>query len=192
MKNKKLKVLFYGEEMKHIYPYATKWEVLKYKTMKLIRKIGIWFSILIAVVMIGEIAICLFSKHKEVIIDKEVIVDNLAGKILEIKKEVIDSLRACESGGYSEEDGILIRDSKETISIGTFQFQKKTVIHYYKTLYGKDITGKEAVLIALDDTRSAELAEAIIFGTDGGFKNWLNCSNKIGIKYSVELIKKLQ
>ena len=66
-----------------------------------------------------------------------------------------------------------------------------TIIHYYKTLYSKDITKKEAVLIALDNEKAEQLASDIIFETEKGYRNWLNCSNKHGLAERVKFIKGL-
>jgi hypothetical protein len=118
--------------------------------------------------------------------------DTLSDKVKQLKGEVLDTLKSCESGGYSENDGIIIFDSNNQASIGSFQFQKKTVIHYYKTLYGKEITPKEAVLIALDDEKARELAEMVIFEDSKGAGNWHNCSKKHGLYEKVKIIKELE
>lgn len=125
-------------------------------------------------------------------VEKEVILDNLTDKINQLKGELVSTLQKCESAGYSEDDGILIYDTNKQVSIGTYQFQKKTVIYYYKTLYGKDITGKEAVLIALDDEKANQLASDVIFKTDNGLSNWYNCTKKYGLQGRLSIIKELE
>lgn len=131
-------------------------------------------------------------------IEKEVILDNLKAKINELKGSLVKDLRQCESGGYVESDGLVTFDPHPTnkkvqiASFGLYQFKKSTVIHYYKTLYNKDITGLEAINIALSEEKSAELASKIIFETENGLSNWLNCSNKINGKGRLEIIRQLE
>lgn len=122
---------------------------------------------------------------------QEKLTDSLEVKITQLKSELVKDLQKCESAGYNENDGILIFDSNKKASIGTLQFQKDTIIHYYKTLYSKDITKKEAVLIALDNEKAEQLASDIIFETEKGYRNWLNCSNKHGLAERVKFIKGL-
>jgi hypothetical protein len=124
---------------------------------------------------------------------KEILVDNLGKKITEIKSEALDALSQCESRGHKEEDGIIIFDSNNEPSIGRYQFQRDTVIHYYKVLYNQTINRKEAVLIALDDDKARKLAYDIIFSSDSkGWRNWFNCGNKIDIAATLKLIAKLE
>lgn len=169
----------------------TKEQARRIKRRRFFRKVKI--AILIMITIYGWSVLIRLVLPKEIIVieEKKVIIDNLIEKVKSIKSETINDLRSCESAGYKEDDGIIIFDSNSKASIGTFQFQKSTVIHYYKTLYGKDITGKESVLIALDDSKSARLAEDIIFGTKDGYTNWKNCAIKKNIKQSVDIVNKL-
>lgn len=117
----------------------------------------------------------------------------LSQKIESLKGEVVETIRKCESAGHKEDDGIIIFDTNNKASIGTMQFQVNTVIHYYKKLYGKVITPKEAVLIALDNQKAGELAKDIIFTTQNmAGKDWVNCNAKYNIDAQVALIKKLE
>ena len=124
--------------------------------------------------------------------DREVVVDNLGKKIEEIKLEALESLKQCESAGHSEDDGIVIFDANGKASYGQLQWQKSSVQHYYKTLYGKDITPKEAVLIALDTPKAQALAYDVIFTTEKGWTNWTNCAKKIGLVQTLGLVHKLE
>lgn len=113
-------------------------------------------------------------------------------KVDTLKAEVVALLRACESSGFKETDGLIIFDSNKVASVGTLQFQKKTVIYYYKTLYGKDISGKEALLIALDDTLSGQLATDIMFTTKNkAGKDWYNCTVRHNLDAKIDIINKL-
>ena len=120
-----------------------------------------------------------------------VLFDNLTPKIEELKSKVVADIQKCESKGFKESDGIIIFDSNNKASIGTMQFQKSTIIHYYKVLYGQTITPKEAILIALDDEKAEALAHDIIFKDSKGVSNWYNCANKINAKGRLETIKEL-
>lgn len=115
-----------------------------------------------------------------------------AAKIEKLKWDVVEKLRACESAGYKESDGILIFDTNQVASIGTLQFQKKTVVYYYKALYQKVITGKEAVLIALDDKLAGELARDIMFKSKNIASDWYNCSTRLNLENEILIIKKLE
>jgi hypothetical protein len=65
------------------------------------------------------------------------------------------------------------------------------VQHYEKKLYGTDISPKQAVIIALDDSQTAQLASDIIFKADG-LSNWLNCATKLGLAADVKAIKHIE
>ena len=135
--------------------------------------------------------------YEKEIIDKQVILDNLIEKINELKGKLVNDIRQCESGGYEESDGLVTFDPHPTnkkvqaLSFGLYQFKKSTVQHYYKTLMGKDITGLEAIQIALSEDKSAELASKIIFETTNGLSNWYNCTKKVNAKGQLETINML-
>lgn len=117
---------------------------------------------------------------------------NFAQKIDSLEKDVVQSIRSCESGGKKESDGLIIFDTNKVASIGTLQWQVKSVIYYEKSLYGKVITGKEAILVALDDNQSGQLAQDVLFSTKDGWKNWLNCSNRMSLESQINAIKKIK
>lgn len=129
---------------------------------------------------------------------RDVLVDNLNAKVESLKEEVVNAIRACESAGNKENDGLITFDPHKTntkvqpASIGTLQFKIATVQHYYKTIYGKTITPKEAVLIALDDEKSGKLAYDIIFKSGSGTKDWHTCGNSKKVQDTLLVIKKLQ
>jgi hypothetical protein len=58
------------------------------------------------------------------------------------------------------------------------QVPKATVQYYEKALYGKVVSAKEAVLIALDAERAKALATDTIFNMKNGENDWLNCASK--------------
>lgn len=119
------------------------------------------------------------------------IIDTTPQKLEALKQDVIDRLQACESAGKSEDAGLIIFDSNNQASIGQLQFQIKTVQHYEKVLHGRDISRKEAILIALDTPKARALATEIIFETQGGIWNWKNCADRHDLSAEVTIIKKL-
>lgn len=192
---KKIKVTWNGERLRDIYPHATKMQVLKYKIRKFIQR-------LLFVMKWGFIAISfmllafwtggyVYSSEKILFQDREVKVDTLSLKIESLKGAVLDDLKSCESSDVEESIGIIKFDSNSVASIGSYQFQVKTVIGYYKSLYNTEITGKEAILIALEDSKARELAKDIIFKENGGIENWKTCANRKDLRSKIGVIKML-
>lgn len=180
--------------------------VAQQKAMKRYHKIqsvkSFFISLIKRIMLLGLVVGLLFAGYeytrlnnpliKVQIQEKEVLIDNLGPKIDELKTEVLDSLQKCESQGANEDTGLIVFDSNKVASIGLYQFQKTTVQHYYKTLYSKDITGKEAIEIALDGEQSRKLASDIIFSNDSkGINNWYNCNKKNNLETKVAFIKKI-
>lgn len=152
------------------------------------------FKAIVYVAIGSAIGMCFtYSEPIEVINQTKYITADtqLKAKIEELKNEVLDKLKACESGDVTEDSGLIVFDSNKVASIGLYQFQKNTVIHYYKVLYGKEITGKEAIEVALDGTRARELAKDIIFSDDNGIANWYNCQNKMNLLENIKWINKI-
>ena len=185
-KFKTIKLFVMGARMRSIYPYATRFEVIKYKVARFFRNL---VKVLLIALVAYILAIVFFPRYKEV--EKLIKVDNLSIKTSELKNEILDSLKACESQGSKESDGLIIFDSNKKASIGLYQFQVKTVIHYYKTLYQKDITGKEAIEISLNEKLSRQLASDIIFTDSKGIDNWYNCKNKKGLAENIKWVNKI-
>lgn len=195
-KYKPLKVFIDGVRMRDVYPFASKLEVAKYKIAKFMREVVrlTIFSLIISGIAIG---VFMYYFPNRVIVS-QITTDTLTPKIEEIQNKALADLKDCESGGVSESVGLITFDPHQTnkkveeASLGSFQFKKATVIHYYKTLYQKDITGKEAVLIALDDQKAESLARDIIFTTEKGYSNWYNCSNKIKLQQTLLVLNTLK
>lgn len=141
-------------------------------------------------------------------ITKDVSSEMFAKKVDSLEKSVVEGIHQCERQKYTEADGLVTFDPTDTqyaniqgkrtfvnkgeLSFGTYQFKQATVIYYYKTLYGKIITGKEAILIALDDQKSAQLTQDILFKTNDGWKNWINCSSNLKLVDQINAIKKIK
>lgn len=130
-------------------------------------------------------------------------------KIETLKNGVVDQLMKCERDVYGDDDGLVTYDptdaqfaknqTKRTIvdkgemSYGVLQFKKSTVIHYTKLKTGKQITGKEALLIALDQNQSSDLAKFVMFSTKGKASgDWRNCALKHNLDAQIDVIKKLE
>ncbi len=192
----KIKVTWNGEKLRDIYPYATKWQVIKFRTRRMARKalyFGKW-----AVIGLGLLLIAFWlggAKYSTEVVtfkDREVVVDTLTAKINQLKGALLDDLRSCESGGAPESAGLIVFDSNKQASIGSYQFQIKTIQSYSSSLRGQDLTRKEAILLALDDEEARQLAKEIIFGTDKALENWHNCSIRKGLYNKLETIKLLE
>jgi len=129
-------------------------------------------------------------------VKETVILDNLVSKVNELKGGLMSELKACESNGLKESDGLITFDPHPTnkkvqkASIGLYQFKVSTVQFYYKELYGKDITGLEAVKIALSEEKSSELASDIVFKKQA-LNNWYNCTKAHGLQGKLDIINLL-
>lgn len=151
--------------------------------MKVLRNI----VIVAALVLVG-ITYTSFKVSRATSIQSE----NFEAKVEALKDKLVEDIRNCERSIYNESDAPIILDTNKKMSIGTFMYQKTTVQHYYKTLYGQKITPKEATLIALDENKARELTYDIIFKDSKGIANWHNCAVKVGGYDRVKLIKELQ
>lgn len=156
--------------------------------------------VLLVIVLVGGAYFIGGKINKEIVyeqIEKQVILDNLTEKVNELKGSLINDLRQCESGGYVESDGLVTFDPHPTNkkvqvpSFGLYQQKQSFVQNYYKTLYNKDVTGLEAIQIALSEEKSAELTSDVIFKTKNGLSNWYNCSKKLGLQSRLDIINSL-
>lgn len=159
-----------------------------------------WTLIIGVPLMVGaEAAFMIMGDTVEAKVPETKVIDRTPEKIAALKASVIDRLLQCESAGHAEDDAIILYDNnkagtlkgKNVFSLGQLQFKVPTVQHYEKQRSGKQLTQKEAVLLALDTEKARDLADWIIFETEGGWKNWLNCMEKHGLGGEVEIIKKL-
>lgn len=186
-----LKVTYMGEPLKNIYPHATRFQVFKYRLALLTRRT------LMAVFALGLLYGAFFTGRvttSPIFVNAEDKSQYMFdSKIEQLKNGVVDEILSCESAGHSEDNGIVVFDTNGKGSFGQLQFQKDTVIHYYKTLYNKTITGKEAVLIAMDTQKARDLAKDIMFETKNkAGKDWVNCERKFSSDKQIDLIKKMQ
>jgi hypothetical protein len=130
-------------------------------------------------------------------------------KVEALKDAVVQDLLDCERSIYGDDDGLVTYDptdaqfnnnqNKRTIvdkgemSYGVLQFKKSTVQYYSKLQTGKALTGKEALMIALDKEASSKLAKYIMFSTKGKASgDWKTCANKLNLDSRIDIIKNLE
>lgn len=133
------------------------------------------------------------SNNMSVAFAETKVVNVLPEKIASLKADLIHKLvYQCESPGYKPGDDAIIWDTNNRASVGPLKFQIDTVQSYYKIFYGSVLNDVEAVTLAMDYDRAAELGEKIAFEDQGkGINNWYNCNRKLGLEAEVNLIKKL-
>ena|SRR3990167_3412032 len=112
-------------------------------------------------------------------------------KITGLENVVLADLANCESGGTKDPNGVIIFDTNNKASIGRYQWQRESVIHYYNVLHGKKISQAEAIAIAIDPVKATELTRAVLFETEKGYTNWLICSKRNNIAERVKIINSL-
>lgn len=190
----KLKKIWKGKSLQETYPYG----ITKFRTFKF--KIRRFFFVLSRSALVGTAVFGAFyatfiaGQHyfpKAVHAEDAQVVDNLPAKIQEFKANVLADLRSCEAKGYKESDAPIILDSNSKMSIGLYMWQIDSVIYYYKTLYHQTITRKQAVEIALDETKAGNLAHDVIFSEGKGAKEWVNCFARKGLDAKVAVVKEL-
>lgn len=128
------------------------------------------------------------------------VVDNTQKKIDALKDELVATLAKCESAGKPAEHGIITIDNnkagtitgQDVFSIGILQFKVSTVKAFVKQRDGKDISSRDAMLLALDPEQAKALAKYAIFETKGGIFHWQNCATKHNLAAEVTIIKKLE
>ena len=120
---------------------------------------------------------------------------SLESKISELKAEVLTKLAACESGSTVEPEAAIILDTNNKMSIGKYMWQVASVQHYVKLFYGKEVSRKDATLIALNaysEIPVDELTEKVIFEDDKNLENWHNCSKAKGLYAELDFINRLE
>ena len=184
---KKTRVYVNGKRFNDIYVGKTNWQVFRYRVGRFFRRLLVLSTF--AAIIFFSLQIGRHSYPVTKFVQAE---DTMAAKVETMKWELVHNIQTHEAAGHTEDDGIIIFDTNKEMSIGTYQYQKKTVIYYYKSLYGKDITPKEAVLIALDDEKAEQLTYDVLFKTEKGWSNWFNASKKYDIPAKIAVIKELE
>lgn len=178
-----------GERLRDIYPHATRWEVIKWKFRRLMRRLA-WCSLagflLASAFILGTMRVSAIEYVRGETIDLT------PQKIGELKKHVMSMVAACESPGYKEGDDAIIWDTNNKASVGPFKFQITTMQHYYQALNGKTITKSEAVSLAMNYDEAEKVAEYVWFETGNGPKDWVNCNKWHDIQEKVDFIKQME
>jgi excinuclease UvrABC helicase subunit UvrB len=118
----------------------------------------------------------------------------LKEKIDELQNDLMERLAACESGDTLEPDAAIILDTNNKMSIGKYMWQVASVQHYVKLFYGREVSRKDATLIALNshpEISVDELTKKVIFEDDKNLENWHNCSKAKGLYTELEFINRL-
>lgn len=111
---KPMKVFLWGERLKDIYPHATKYQVLKYRTMRVVKKI-MWLSLLV-LALYGALQVGRHYYAVEVMVEKEV------------SYPVLARIAKCESGGkqFAPNGQVTLNANKDgSIDIGKYQINNK-------------------------------------------------------------------
>jgi len=142
---------------------------------------------------LGPTVLVASNVYADEIIQMPPTTDRLEEKVRQLKDEVLDSLAKCESGGRDNESGIIVWDTNNKPSLGKFQFQVATVQHYVEKRDGTKISGREAILLALDETEARKLAEWVIFDSGkGSASDWVICTRKGNLAEKQAIIKSLE
>lgn len=188
---KMLKVMYNGDHLCYVYPHATWFQVLKYRIARGMR-IALIES-LVAIAILGIYTAGQMSTTSIYVKADDKSDYMYQTKIEGLKDAVMSKLSLCEGAGHKESDGLIIMDTNNKISVGLFQWQISSVQHYYKLMTGKDITAKEATILALDNERARELAKFVAFNTKNKIgKDWVNCNAKYNLDAQVDIIKSMQ
>jgi hypothetical protein len=193
--NPKTKVFFHG---KQIYPKRDgqgKFSSFKTKLGKFLRTVTLVILTLGVLTSVGIGLYKMGGKNNPRIVTQEIEIDNsplmYSQRVDTLKSAVVTKLAICESGNTKDSDGLIIFDTNKKASIGRYQFQVATVQHYYKILYQKTITSKEAIEIAIDADLAGSLAKDIMFKSKNKADDWYNCSVKLGLNKEIDIINKL-
>ncbi len=196
---KPIKVFFNGKRLKDVYPHATAFQVFKYRVRCAIRWTitRLMLTAGIAAILLTGYFIGTTQGHELIAVQNAVAPKAFASETLEAKlatskDDLVESLGLlCETKGAKEPDATIILDTNNEMSIGSFQFQIKTVQHYFKVLYQKEISRVEAIQIAIDHKRAAALTKDILFTVPNGYGNWAICAAKLQLPIQIAVLNKL-
>lgn len=118
---KSIKVLYHGKRLKDLYPYASRFEVFKWKCYRFFRKLAI---IAIAIGLVSGIAYGAFksgslaSEAQVVYAVKEVIKE-----VAVVDAPILDKIAKCESGGTHYKNGQVVvnGNTNGSVDIGKYQ-----------------------------------------------------------------------
>lgn len=135
-KMKAIKVFYNGEPLNKIYPYATKWEVIKYRILKTLRNIAIISlkTSIIALAMAGsyQLGSYLNPSVKTVFAEKLVEVETIP--------PIMQRIAKCESGGIHKKNGQVIFNSNTNKTVDIGKYQINSIWNKKATELGLDLT----------------------------------------------------
>lgn len=106
----------------------------------------------------------------------------------ERKDEVIRQLAICESGGYGPSERPIY--GYRRLYLGRLQFAPRTVVLYVQKRDGIKLTTQQAIELAHDYDRAADLTKYMLFDLEEPW-HWPVCSKKLGIPAQITAIKQL-
>ena len=133
--------------------------------------------------------------------------DRLDKAVQTMKREVVMSIRDKESRGFTPKSGEVFytHDSTKSMrsecqrtggerdlscdSFGIMQMKISTIQLWWKQLGRGEITEKDALLLALDNDKSVQFAEDVIFGIKSSCFAWSTCGTNE--KEKIEVIRSL-
>ncbi len=119
-KYKKLRITWNGEPLREIYPYASRWEVIKYRTRRFFYRV---FIVTMAVFAFAAVLSVTFFIGKSYA-DEKVITLSPS----DIAYPVLDRIAKCESGGshYSASGQVLMHwNENKTVDVGKYAINSK-------------------------------------------------------------------
>lgn len=133
---KAVKIYWHGKRLKDIYPYATRWEVFKYRVKRFVRKLvivlcsmGVGYAMLFAAYAAGS-----HLNPRTVYAEKEVQV------IVETDAPVLARIAKCESGNRHYKDGQVIFNANTNGSVDIGKYQINSLWNKKATEMGLDLT----------------------------------------------------
>lgn len=195
---KTIKVIWQGKRLKDIYPFPTKWEMVKYKVRCFFHKL---LQMTVLTTILGVVVTTAFvvgRSSKADVAMAQITGDTFESKVESLKDGVVDEIAKCESRNASQDTALVTYDNnsrgtlkgKNLASIGVMQFKVSTVQAFWKQLHKEDLSNYEATLLALDNHKAKDLAKDAIFNIQGAVWNWTCATKTIGEK--VAIIKSLE
>jgi hypothetical protein len=193
-------ITFNGEPLCNVYPHATKWQVLKYRFFRGIRWVGIRTLIIAGVTGLFFTTYKIGQHNPDVSFTREISTvvvpqvfagETMEGKVDELKEKLLDEMVACENPTHvlvnPDDNRAGTLPLKDKVSIGDLQYKISTMQHHHKTLYGTNISDREALMLGLDTPRARALAMDAWLNIKGSINAW-TCANE-SMKTQVELIR---
>jgi hypothetical protein len=132
-----------------------------------------------AMVVIVGLAILLPYENSTHAVDQKPSPSSEVESVSPIISKILIQLRQCESGG---DPNIIVEDDGGSPSYGLFQWKYDSFWHYnqiYKIL--PDLEYQEVGNVILDPKIQTKLTVKVLTEEEGGWRNWYNCSKKIGL-----------